>query len=98
MLRTILATIVATLLLQMPQAFAASCGPYEKVTETLAAKYKESRVGIGVSGRGAYMEVWASAEGTYTIMHVVRRPEGDLACAVDVGTRWETLTDKDPGA
>lgn len=70
------------------QAQSGSCSPRQKVVDTLAQKYKESRRSIGVATKGRVMELFASESGSWTI--VVTYPNG-MTCLVASGQAFEAV-------
>ncbi len=71
-----------------------NCAARDKVLETLANKYGETRQSIGLGANNAVVEMFASTEtGTWTI--TVTTPEG-LTCMVASGQSFETLAEALP--
>ena len=65
------------------------CAARDTVIEQLAARYGESRHGIGLAANNAVMELFASDEtGTWTIL--ITLPNG-LTCLVASGENYETV-------
>ena len=70
------------------------CATRDKVVGVLAAKYGETRHGIGLSANNTVMEVFASdATGTWTI--TVTMPSG-VTCMVASGQGYEALREPLP--
>lgn len=64
------------------------CGAHRLVTENLKESYAEAPVSMGVTAGGGIIEVFASAEGTWTL--VITQPNG-LSCLIAAGQDWENL-------
>lgn len=64
------------------------CGERSEVLDMLQGNYDETRRGIGVAGPTQVLEVFASIEGTWTV--VVTDPDG-RTCLVASGRGWEDL-------
>lgn len=85
------AIAVTTLLAGIPfmsdRADAAStrCGNHKDVVAFLGKKNKETRIGMGLINAGQMMELYLSAEGTWTML--ITRPDG-LSCFGPVGKNW----------
>ena len=69
------------------------CGPRAEVIEMLGERYEETRRGIGMAGSTQVLEVFASTEGTWTVL--VTDPEG-RSCLVASGEAWEDLREALP--
>lgn len=70
------------------------CATRDKVVELLAAKYGETRHGIGMAANNTVMEVFASDKtGTWTI--TVTMPTG-VTCMVASGQGYEALAETVP--
>ena len=70
------------------------CASRDKVVELLAAKYGETRHGIGLAANNTVMEVFASDKtGTWTI--TVTMPTG-VTCMVASGQGYEAMTEPLP--
>ena len=61
------------------------CGNHKDVVAFLGKKYKETRIGMGLINAGQMMELYISAEGTWTML--ITRPDG-LSCFGPVGKNW----------
>ena len=91
---TALAATLGALVLVADRAHAEPrCGPRAEVLEMLGARYDETRRGIGVAGPTQVLEVFASHEGTWTVL--VTDPEG-RSCMVASGRGWEDLREALP--
>lgn len=69
------------------------CGPRDAVLKMLAERYDETRRGMGLAGQTQVLEVYASKDGTWTVL--VTDPEG-RSCLVASGQGWEDLRDALP--
>lgn len=70
------------------------CDTRDRVIMVLADQYGETRRGIGLSGNGTVMELFAAEEtGTWTI--TVTLPDG-RTCLVASGAGYETVTEDLP--
>ncbi len=100
MFKMLTITIFA-LILFTPAAAAQSqsaCNPRDNVVGHLAKKYGEAPVAIGVTNKGALIEVLTTSDGsTWTI--IVSMPNG-TSCLVAAGEGWRTkaLSPIDSGA
>ena len=73
---------------------APQCGKRDVVLGQLAAKYGETRRGMGVAGDNTVMEVFASAaSGSWTI--TVTLPDG-MMCLVATGHGYEAVSEESP--
>ena len=94
MTKTLFALTLGCLSL-LPHTAAAgpACAVRSAVVAQLAAKYQESRKGIGLAGNDAIVEVFASEAGTWTI--TVTLPSG-MTCLLASGQGWEALAEALP--
>jgi hypothetical protein len=83
----ILGTIIA--LGSTPASAQSSCGPREQLVKMLADQYKEDPVGMGLAQPGQVIEVFASSNGSWTM--VMTMPDGK-ACLIAAGDNWEMVT------
>lgn len=87
-----LKSMIAAAILAVPaaaQAQGQNCTTRDKVIESLASKYGESRQSIGMAPKGRVVEVFASHEtGTWTI--TITMPNG-MTCLVASGQSYEAL-------
>jgi hypothetical protein len=68
----------------------AVCIPYDDIVGQLTGRYSEAVVARGLSARGHAVEVWRAPDGaTWSV--VIVTPNG-VACLVDAGADWETVT------
>ncbi len=64
------------------------CGSHNTVSDKLKKSYSEAPVSMGLTMGGGIIEVFASDEGTWTM--VITQPNG-VSCLIAVGQDWETL-------
>jgi hypothetical protein len=69
---------------------AAQCGARDAVLAVLADRYGESRQGAGLAANGALVEVFASANGSWT-MTVTTADQ--RMCLIASGQSWEARDD-----
>ena len=62
-----------------------TCGDREFVTAKLEAKYGEIQQGAGLVSADKVLELWSSAEGSWTIL--MTRSDG-LTCIMAAGNYW----------
>ena len=86
-------TLGALVLAADPARAEPRCGPRAEVLEMLGERYEETRRGIGVAGPTQVLEVFASVEGSWTVL--VTDPEG-RSCMVASGRGWEDLREALP--
>jgi hypothetical protein len=84
-LAIILAAIAAIVGIREADSAAIVCGEIGKMAKHLADTYGEVPVSAGRNTLGNVLTVFASAEGSFTVLLV--RPNG-MACSVDSGTGW----------
>ena len=72
-----------------PAVAQTSCGPREQLVKLLADQYKEDPVGMGLAQPGQVIEVFASSNGSWTM--VMTMPDGK-ACLIAAGDNWEMVT------
>ncbi|MBJ6126109.1 hypothetical protein [Microvirga splendida] len=93
MIRSSLAPLAALAALAAAAASPASaqsaCGPREQLAKLLSDRYKEDPVGMGLSQPGQVLEVFASSNGSWTM--VMTMPDGK-ACMIAAGENWEMMT------
>ena len=65
-----------------------ACGERKQVVRTLKSDHAEEPVAMGLASNGAVIEVFASRNGSFTIM--MTRTDG-LSCLVAAGDMWEML-------
>lgn len=85
----ILVALVIASWLAAPTALAQSvCSSHKMVAENLQKGYAETPVSMGVTVGGAVIEVFASPDGSWTL--VITQPNG-VTCLIAAGKDWETL-------
>lgn len=62
------------------------CGERDAIASALASTYHEKPVAIGLVSNGTMLEVFASREGTFTIL--MTEPTG-RSCMITAGESWE---------
>ncbi len=91
-LRFLLILPLVVLALSVPAAPAVAgnvCAKYEAIAADLRQVYDERPVASGISRAGkAYMELWASESGTWTILVVL--PNG-LSCVTNSGRDFDLV-------
>ena len=65
-----------------------ACGDRGTVVASLHKKFSETPVSIGLASNGTVIEVFASPQGTWTI--VMTKPDGE-SCVLMAGDNWEDL-------
>ncbi|MCD6070324.1 MAG: hypothetical protein K0S42_840 [Microvirga sp.] len=83
------ALAVLTAIGTSPASAQSACGPGEQLVKLLADQYKEDPVGMGLSQPGQILEVFASSNGSWTM--VMTMPDG-RACLIAAGDNWEMVT------
>ncbi len=72
-----------------------ACFPRDAALSRLAAKYGESLVAVGVTSKGALVEVLTSSDGgTWTI--ILSMPNG-TSCLITSGEGWRNLKQAETG-
>ena len=71
-----------------------TCGQRGAVVTALDKMYAEKPVSLGIADNGSVIEVFASAEGSWTI--VLTSPTG-ISCLLAAGESWETIPTKAAG-
>ncbi|MDA1088690.1 MAG: hypothetical protein O3A85_00025 [Proteobacteria bacterium] len=98
-MRRIYTVIVSTLILTIglalfaPAALAqAVCGSHQSISENLEKSFTESPISMGLTVGGGVVEVFASSQGTWTM--VITQPDG-TSCLIAAGQDWENLPKKE---
>lgn len=68
---------------------AGECGERQTMVETLAKKFEENPVALGVVNSGAVLEIFVSDSGTWTIL--ATSTDG-RSCVLSVGVGWDSAT------
>ncbi len=66
----------------------AQCGDRAEIVAELATKYNETRLGGGLDGAGALIEIFTSQDGTWTAL--MTTPDGQT-CMVSAGDAWQNF-------
>ncbi|MFQ5763877.1 MAG: hypothetical protein ACE5GT_03020 [Rhodospirillales bacterium] len=82
------ALIIGSSFLATAASAQAVCGSHRTVSENLNKSYAEAPVSMGVTAGGGIVEVFASPEGTWTL--VITQPNG-VSCLIAAGQDWENL-------
>ena len=81
--------LIIGLVLLAPAALAQPvCGLHQSISDSLKKSYTEAPVSMGLTVSGGIIEVFASKEGTWTM--VITQPNG-TSCLIAVGQNWENL-------
>ncbi len=92
----ILGALIVASCFAAPKALANPvCGNHKLVTDNLQQTYSETPVSIGVTVSGSVVEVYASPQGTWTML--ITQPDG-LSCLIAAGKDWENLPKLTKGA
>jgi len=82
--------LAGLLLAPTPAPAQQQCGQHDVVVRQLAAQFGEARRGMGLTGNGTVMELFASADtGTWTV--AITLPDG-LTCLLAVGADFQADT------
>ena len=87
---TRLAAIVVALFMAtsaVAQQMPVVCQPHDKIASYLEKKFNEAVVATGLAGSDALLELFASANGTWTVL-VTRPSMNNLACVQGTGTAF----------
>ncbi len=85
----ILPLVVLVLLVRAEATAAGLCARYDAIAADLRRVYDERPLASGISNAGkAYMELWASESGTWTILVVL--PNG-LSCVTNSGRDFDLV-------
>jgi len=74
-----------------PAVAQTACGERGVIADRLAQKFGESPTSIGLATNGSVIEVFASKDGTFTIL--VTSPDGKT-CLVAAGEAWQRIGEK----
>ena len=77
---------------QNAQAETAYCAAHDKLADILNNKFGEQKLGMGLAGSTAMVELFVSAKGTFTL---VSTNTSGVACIVGAGDGWEKADPKD---
>ncbi len=70
----------------LPATAQVICGGHDDLVARLAAVFQEKRLGYGVAGQAALFEVFASPNGTWTILMTDVKGQ---SCILAAGEGWE---------
>lgn len=76
-----------------PASAQTACGERGVIADRLAQKYGERPTSIGLATNGSVIEIFASADGTFTIL--VTSPDGKT-CLVAAGEGWQPIHQEVP--
>ena len=91
MIRTILMVVGLLLVVVMPAVAKhgdTSCAPRDVLLEVLDERFHQVPVATGLAGSGVMLEIYASADGTWTML--ATQPDGN-SCVKGTGTHWELV-------
>ena len=71
-----------------PAEAAPQCGRHDKIVDVLGHKFKETRRVMGVVNSKAVMEIFMSAQGTWTM--VITDTSG-MSCITAAGEEWQDI-------
>ena len=71
-----------------PSLAVANCGPHQEMIKVLAKKYLESPKAVGTVNDDKLVELFVSAQGSWTIL--VTRTNGS-SCIIAAGQNWEDV-------
>lgn len=71
-----------------------ACNARQVILDTLASKYQERPVNMGITSNGGLLEVLASPSGSWTIIVTI---PGGPTCMVSSGEGWRNVTPSIPG-
>lgn len=74
--------------LVLPSQALAQCAPHEEVVSLLSERYQENQKAMGVVGDSRIIELFVSADGSWTL--VMTQPTG-RACIIAAGQNWEEM-------
>lgn len=84
-MRSLALAVITWLGLTGPLAAQALCLPTETLAEVLRERWQEAPIGVGLLTDTLLVQVWASADGTFSIVQV--RADG-ISCLVMSGVGW----------
>ena len=90
-LKIMLAAIAGALVISANAATVTAqqmCGERGAVIRSLADKFNERPVSMGLANNGAILEVFSSTKGSWTIL--ITQPSG-TSCLVAAGDYWENM-------
>ncbi len=70
------------------QAAPSPCASHASVVKMLEGKYKENLAGFGLAGQAALVEVYVSANGSFTVLATNAKGH---SCILATGQSWEKM-------
>jgi hypothetical protein len=67
------------------------CAKHNRLAEILDTRFGEQQIGMGLAGKEAMVELYASAKGTFTL---VSTDAQGVSCIVGAGDSWEKMDPK----
>jgi hypothetical protein len=65
-----------------------SCAPRAEIVQYLAAESKEQPVAVGAASHGTRLEVFASPNGSWTLLVTLTN---GMSCLMNAGTDWQVV-------
>lgn len=88
-MRMVFPLIVGLMMASSPAVAAKQCDDRDSILNTLASKYSEAPVAIGVTNNGGLVEILTTGDGkTWTL--IMSSPKGPT-CLVAAGQGWKKL-------
>lgn len=88
-MRMVFPIVVGMVMAASPALAAKQCDDRDSILETLASKYSEAPVAIGVTNNGGLVEILTTGDGkTWTL--IMSSPKG-TTCLVAAGQGWKKL-------
>lgn len=88
-MRMVFPLIVGMMMASSPALAAKQCDDRDAILKTLASKYSEAPVAIGVTNNGGLVEILTTGDGkTWTL--IMSSPKG-MSCLVAAGQGWKKL-------
>ena len=91
---TALSIAVVMTLFAVPSQAQQVCGKRADIVKRLNSGFEEQRRSAGLAADGNLVEVFASEQGTWTIIYT---QPGGLTCLVAVGDNWQQINEVLPG-
>lgn len=79
----------------MPAQAQAVCGDRAEIVDRLAETYQEKATAAGLSGNGGIVELYLSADDSWTLL--ITYPTG-IACLIAGGEHWQAVVPPAGGA
>ena len=88
-MRMVFPLVVGMMMASSPALAAKQCDDRDAILKTLASKYSEAPVAIGVTNNGGLVEILTTGDGkTWTL--IMSSPKG-MSCLVAAGQGWKKL-------